>query len=846
MASCVWETLGRQRVLLLLTAGIICGPGATQDATEVRRLKPAFIVSDGETVVASAVVTAPPYHADASGERDASAAIQKALDAVAGVNGGVVFLPAGRYRLESGLRIGYGTVLQGAWREPDSADAFAGTVLLACTEPGAEDGPPLIEVPPHLETGVVGVTIYYPDQSPDAIVPYPFAIAGGGTTLRNITLCNAYNGIDLQWVNASVVDGIRGTVLRRGITGLNSGEFSWMRDVRFSNDIWGRSRSALTGTAITPAQRSAVDRFTEENLVGLELGRLDALAIDGFEVARARLPVLMRKRPHAEQHRVFGFGGLMHDVARPRDEHDWDPWYYGMHYADLDNVPEAAGRAYTFRPLPAPARTGPDAFVDVTGAPYGAMGDGVVDDTRAIMRALADMGNAGGGTVYLPQGEYRVTEPLTVPPGVELRGPLGNGKIRQYRETCSLAGYSGKDAADAETAPALLTLMAGSGVRGFNIVFPEQSPDVDELLPYPYAIRGAGAGVWIVDMHILNATYGIDLATNRCDDHLVRDLWGTALLEGIRVGGGSRNGRLERIAWSYGPWAEAGRLAEGVRSRERTQKLAEFHYTHSTHYTFGDCAGEKAWGLVGFYPRVHYHFMDEDGRACRDAEFWLSMHDVARETCLKLEAGGPIELLGYFGTGGRDKAHNWLETSPAFSGPLNVYAKTIQPTFINHPVSATHDAVRFLNERSLTTGRAVSASATAAESDPRHAVDRDPRTWWEAPAGALLDVDLGTETLLDRVSIEGAGRFLELPLNTVTAEILVSSDGAEFERAAVLDARPGGEHQPVAHSWVDIPIVPSVMARHVRLRVTDPGTDGVIRVASFDVFGATRATADRE
>jgi len=816
-----------------------------QAAAGRRRASPTFIVSNGETIVASAVVTAAPYKADASGKRDASAAIQKALDAVAAVNGGVVFLPAGRYRLESGLRISSGTTLQGAWREPDSADAFAQTALLACTGAGSEDGPPLIEVVPHRETGVIGVCIYYPGQSPDAVVPYPFAIAGGCTTLRNITLCNAYNGIDLQVVNASVVDGIRGTVLRRGVTALHSLEFAWMRDVRFSNDVWGRARAALSAKPMTPEHRSAVDKFTRQHLVGLELGRLDALAIDGVEMAQARLPVLIRKRPQEKQHPVFGYGGVMHDVARPREEHGWDPWYYAMYYADLDNVPEAAGRSYRFGPTPVPARTDPDSFIDVTDPPFRAVGDGEADDTGAIAAALAAAGEAGGGTVYLPQGEYKVTAPLTVPAGVELLGPLGQGKIRQYLETCSLAGYCGRDAQDAAAAPALLTLMANAGVRGFTITFPEQSPDVDELVPYPYALRGAGAGVWVVDMHILNAVYGIDLATHRCDRHLVRDLWGTAMFKGIHVGGGSRNGRLERVAWSYGPWG-SGAQARELQPKERRDRLGPFHHDHSTHYTFGDCVGEKAWGLVGFFPRVHFHFVGEAGRACRDAEFWLSMHDVARETCLKLDAGERIELLGYFGTGSGGGTRNWLEIDPAFHGPLNVYAPTIQPPFVNHGIKATRSQVAFFSETSLTTARPATASATAEGSNPKHAVDRDPRTWWEAPAGALLDVDLGAEMPLNRVRIEGAGRFLRLALNTVKAELLVSRDGKDFKHAATLNARMGGAKQPHTHSWVDTPIDPPARARYVRLRVTDPGEDGVIRVAGFDVFGVTPIPARRE
>ena len=59
-------------------------------------MKPTFLESGGQTIVASVVVTDALYGADPSGTHDAAPAIQRALDAVAAANGGVVFLPAGR------------------------------------------------------------------------------------------------------------------------------------------------------------------------------------------------------------------------------------------------------------------------------------------------------------------------------------------------------------------------------------------------------------------------------------------------------------------------------------------------------------------------------------------------------------------------------------------------------------------------------------------------------------------------------------------------------------------------------------------------------------------------------
>src|SRR5882762_8819011 len=53
----------------------------------------------------------------------------------------------------------------------------------------------------------------------------------------------------------------------------------------------------------------------------------------------------------------------------------------------------------------------------VTDSVYGAKGDATTDDTAAVQKAIADM-TAGGGTVFFPSGEYRITRELVVPTGV--------------------------------------------------------------------------------------------------------------------------------------------------------------------------------------------------------------------------------------------------------------------------------------------------------------------------------------------------------------------------------------------------------------------------------------------
>lgn len=59
---------------------------------------------------------------------------------------------------------------------------------------------------------------------------------------------------------------------------------------------------------------------------------------------------------------------------------------------------------------------------------YGAIGNGVVDDTISINLTIAACASAGGGWVFFPQGSYRFTSTITTPAGVSLRGvgTIGN------------------------------------------------------------------------------------------------------------------------------------------------------------------------------------------------------------------------------------------------------------------------------------------------------------------------------------------------------------------------------------------------------------------------------------
>ncbi|MGI5818217.1 MAG: glycosyl hydrolase family 28-related protein [Armatimonadota bacterium] len=222
----------------------------------------------------AADLSAADYGAAPAPNTDATAGIQRALDACGASGGGVVHLGAGQYRLDGTLTVPTGVTLQGVWKAPHYSSPEVGTTLLAYAGRGSTEGPPLIML--ESNSTVRGLTIYYPEQTVHDIQPYPWSIQGRGTHLNVIdcTLLNPYLGIDFGTYHHEMhyIRNVYGIPLKVGIHLDRCTDIGRVENVHFNPNSWSRSN---TPTAPTGEDLQRLVEHLQANLVAFEIGRSD-------------------------------------------------------------------------------------------------------------------------------------------------------------------------------------------------------------------------------------------------------------------------------------------------------------------------------------------------------------------------------------------------------------------------------------------------------------------------------------------------------------------------------------------------------------------------------------------
>lgn len=793
--------------------------------------------SRGDWLIAACSVTDPAYGARGDGRTDDSAAFQAALDRAGAQGGAVVFVPEGRYRIDQPLRIPANTTLRGTWRSPEAGGSGKGTILLAYPGRGLPEGTPFLSL--ATAASVMELSVWYPEQDPEAIVPYPWTIGFDGIscTVADVTLYNSWRGIDARRVNGSAqfVRGLYAAILDRGILFDRNLEFSLITRIRMGLAIW--AESGLPGAPDTAALQEAIRSDTRSRAFGIEMGRNDDGWLHDIRIAPEDfLSGIRFFRSDPDEYGslaggTYGHALQLHDTTIRIEDLNT----FGVPMDFLDDIVGLPPIEYI---EPAPRRPRSDRLFVVTELPYGAKGDGHTDDTDAFEQALADAGAAGGGTVHVPAGRFVIRRPLVLPKGVELRGVYEQVHTAMPATASVLLLYSGKG--ETEGTPAF-RLLRDAGLHGLTIRYPENDPE--DPAAFPYTIRGEGDSVYVEHVTLLNAHQGIDFASFRCDGFLIRNVWGTCMAHGIRAGGQARGGRMDHVLMSYGIWLESG--LRGTPGHEIVKGTYE---RNSIPYTFGALESFVGYSVLTHLTRNPIQLGNPDGSGPVDSVFLrLAMDMPTGRSCLDIRGGDRIRMVG-IGTGANQV---FLRESDSFRGHLDIFG---QMAWGNGRNVLSGDRVRILNTgEALYLGRypnlarsglaEVSSRPFSGGSGAWEAVDGRRETAWvsgdpEGPHFLWVRLEEPHRLLAYRIMNEGA-RSGDPSLNTRDWILQASDDGSAWRD---ID-RVTGNGKDVVLRELAAPCT-AAWFRLVAETPAQPGAgDGHPRLVDFQLYGIAESQA---
>ena len=553
--------------------------------TSTGEVRPRPVETQYETedvVIAEIIVTEDGYAVRPDGTGDSTAGIQKALNDCSQNGGGTVYLPAGVYAIYGKIEIPPYVTLRGDWQDPDKGTDY-GTIIYVYgnSSQNYAAGREVTEGTFMLggSGGVVGLTIYYPEQSIDNVKPYPFTFYTDGkgnnymlSTVKNVTVINGYRGIGACCLTGGgaheqlTVENFKGTFLYCGAEVYNQADVGTWQNVIISNKYWKEANADL----MQPADAKKLDAYTKSNAVGLKLGDLEWTEFEALKVSDCKIgiEIMVGKR--------IQFAGSLYDIEILNCEkgmviNQLDP-RWGMvianstiengiyNYSYKNNTGSVSGLVKLCNVKTTGVLSG-----EISRDNTSDLSEHVVDYERSYVKPnailyLADLDKTGstdisaalqsilnkaaatGGVVYLPAGKYRLDRPISVPAGVELRGASGVATRDQgwrCRGTLLLC-YYGDDASSSVNDTAFITLAGDyAGINGIRIVYPENGP-YDSNLNTTFTVRGQGKGVYIVNSMIAASAYGVDF--RGCDEHFIKKVSTCCYYNTFLLGG--KNGML--------------------------------------------------------------------------------------------------------------------------------------------------------------------------------------------------------------------------------------------------------------------------------------------------------------
>lgn len=264
---------------------------------------------------------------------------------------------------------------------------------------------------------------------------------------------------------------------------------------------------------------------------------------------------------------------------------------------------------------------------------YGAKGDGKTDDTAAFQKAMDAAGQAGGGIVYAPRGNYFFSGHLNVPGSVTLKGiwesvpsHVGLRNDGAAKPTDGGTTFLVTEGEGNEDGPAFITLHENSTLKGLVLYYPRQDP-ATEPKPYPWAIAMRDKNPAVLTVELLNPYNGIDAGHN--ERHLIRDVQGQPLRRGIYVDSIYDIGRIENV--HFNPWWSL------------KPKLFHWQQEHGEAFIFGRSDWQYVFNTFCFGYNVGYKFIQTKAGVCNGNFLGIGADDC--DTAVDVENCAPFGLL---------------------------------------------------------------------------------------------------------------------------------------------------------------------------------------------------------
>ena len=558
--------------LLILTAVLPLGASALADEQTPRIAETVYPTDD--VVVADIVATEAPYSLDRTGVADCTAALQNAIDHCYARGGGTVFLPVGRYRVTDSIYIKPFVTLRGDWQDPDEGTDY-GTVILADVASVDDVNPALFSI--SGSAGVMGLTVYYPNQSIYSIKPYPYTFyingVGAGYMLQSIincTLLNSYRGIGIcaEFLNGksechemTTIENVKGTCLLEGMCSYNSADVDTVETLCFSPVYW-----AEAGAKYNAPSPAAVKAYTRTNGSALILGDLEWPELCNIRVSGYNYGIRFVKGPRASFSGVFydtyitdcAYGVCAPEGIISARGKGWGIGFArgvieGSQYAvyDMNNAAALYTGVELYGRIKSKNTTiekadfsglAPDyshTYAKPAAVLYTFPASDGKTDVSAGLQALLNAAGQTGGVVYLPAGQYRMCTPVSVPSGVELRGsscvPVRE-QCGDSRGTLIIADYGYDNIND----KALITLAGdSSGIRGLRVVYPKNNPNFfagsGDYHKTTAAVKVTGDGCYAVNCCVNLASVGF--LFEGCRNFYAKKLIGCCITSFIKVDG---------------------------------------------------------------------------------------------------------------------------------------------------------------------------------------------------------------------------------------------------------------------------------------------------------------------